>query len=150
LLDTGLLKHVSGTTSWNSPLLSNARQTLPEDRNNGARQGIIYYYFTRPRQTGRMTVGHNIILTLTVTRRSRVEVGSNTSTVALRIVGGDEKGSLESDSKKWSRVSRDSDARMTALVMASSIYKRQTRLLVRENAPHQQTRNYLTAIKIWS
>jgi hypothetical protein len=25
LLDNGLLKHVSGTTSWNSPLLSNAR-----------------------------------------------------------------------------------------------------------------------------
>jgi hypothetical protein len=26
-----------------------------------------------------------------------VEVGSNTSTVALRVVGGDEKGSLESE-----------------------------------------------------
>jgi hypothetical protein len=25
LLENGLLKHVSGTTSWNSPLLSNAR-----------------------------------------------------------------------------------------------------------------------------
>jgi hypothetical protein len=27
--------------------------------------------------------------------QSRVEAGSNTSTVALRVVGGDEKGSLE-------------------------------------------------------
>jgi hypothetical protein len=35
-------------------------------------------------------------------RVSRVEAGSNTSTVALRVVGGDENGSLESDSKIWS------------------------------------------------
>jgi hypothetical protein len=28
---------------------------------------------------------------------SRVEAGSNTSTVTLRVVGGDEKGSLESE-----------------------------------------------------
>jgi hypothetical protein len=32
---------------------------------------------------------------------SRVEVGSNTSTVALRVVGGDEKGSLESETVKY-------------------------------------------------
>jgi hypothetical protein len=31
------------------------------------------------------------------TRMSRVEAGSNTSTVALRVVGGVEKGSLESE-----------------------------------------------------
>jgi hypothetical protein len=29
------------------------------------------------------------------------------------------------------------------------IYERQTRPLVREGAPHQQTRNCLTEIKIW-
>jgi hypothetical protein len=28
--------------------------------------------------------------------------------------------------------------------------KRQTRPLVRESAPHQQTCNYLTVMKIWS
>jgi hypothetical protein len=33
--------------------------------------------------------------------RTRVEVGSNTSTVALRVVGGDEKGSLESETVKY-------------------------------------------------
>jgi hypothetical protein len=32
---------------------------------------------------------------------SRVEVGSNTSTVALRVVGGDEKKSLESETVKY-------------------------------------------------
>jgi hypothetical protein len=36
---------------------------------------------------------------------SRVEVGSNTSTVTLRVVGGDEKGSLESETTKYGHVS---------------------------------------------
>jgi hypothetical protein len=33
--------------------------------------------------------------------RSHVEVGSNTSTVTLRVVGGDEKGSLEYETVKY-------------------------------------------------
>jgi hypothetical protein len=33
----------------------------------------------------------------------RVEVGSNTSTVTLRVVGGDEKGSLKTETVKYSR-----------------------------------------------
>jgi hypothetical protein len=32
---------------------------------------------------------------------SRVEAGSNTSTVTLQVVGGDEKGSLESETVKY-------------------------------------------------
>jgi hypothetical protein len=32
---------------------------------------------------------------------SRVEAGSNTSTIALRVIGGDEKGSLESETVKY-------------------------------------------------
>jgi hypothetical protein len=32
--------------------------------------------------------------------RTRVETGSNTSTVTLRVVGGDEKGSLETETVK--------------------------------------------------
>jgi hypothetical protein len=46
------------------------------------------------------------------------------------------------DSKIWSRVPRDSDPRKTALARVSSIYKRQTRPLVREGSP-QKTRPYL-------
>jgi hypothetical protein len=34
---------------------------------------------------------------------SRVEAGSNTSTVTLRVVGGDEKGSLKSETVKYGR-----------------------------------------------
>jgi hypothetical protein len=59
---------------------------------------------------------------------SHMEAGSNTSIVALRVVGGDEKG----DSKIWSRVQRDSNPKMTALARVSSNCKSQTRLLVRE------------------
>jgi hypothetical protein len=39
------------------------------------------------------------------------------------------------DSKIWSRVPRNSDPRKTALARNSSIYKRQTRPLVRDGAP---------------
>jgi hypothetical protein len=39
------------------------------------------------------------------------------------------------DSKIWSRVPRDSDPRNITLARTSSIYKRQTRSLVREGAP---------------
>jgi hypothetical protein len=44
---------------------------------------------------GRLTVGRNIRLRLKLAKeKSRMEAGSNTSTVVLRVVGGDEKGSL--------------------------------------------------------
>jgi hypothetical protein len=46
------------------------------------------------------TVGRNITLTLT-TSYTRVEAGSNTSTVTLRVVGGDEKGSLKSETVRY-------------------------------------------------
>jgi hypothetical protein len=36
-------------------------------------------------------------------RETRVEVGSNTSTVILRVVGGDENGSLKSETVKYGR-----------------------------------------------
>jgi hypothetical protein len=91
---------------------------------------------------------------------SRVEAVSDTSTVALRVVGGDEKGtqclgvqlgrpvpggykyddlalqvgeSRICDSKMWPRVQRESDLRMTALARTRSNCKRQTHLLVRED-----------------
>jgi hypothetical protein len=41
----------------------------------------------------------------------RVEAGSNTSTVTLRVVGGDEKGSLESETVKFGRESHGTRTR---------------------------------------
>jgi sulfate adenylyltransferase subunit 1 (EFTu-like GTPase family) len=35
--------------------------------------------------------------------QTRVEAGLNTSTVTLRVVGGDEKGSLKTETVKYSR-----------------------------------------------
>jgi hypothetical protein len=43
------------------------------------------------------------------------------------------------DSRIWSRVPLDSDARMTALTRASRNCKRTTHPLVRESVPHQKT-----------
>jgi hypothetical protein len=54
------------------------------------------------------------------------------------------------DSKIRSWVSRNLDPRMTALATASSNCKRQTHPLVREDAPHRQTRKCLMVIKLWS
>jgi hypothetical protein len=49
------------------------------------------------------TVGRNITLTLSSVH-TRVEAGSNTSTVTLRVVGGDEKGSLKTETVKYCNV----------------------------------------------
>jgi hypothetical protein len=54
------------------------------------------------------------------------------------------------DSKIWSWVPRYSDPRKTTLARASSIYKRQTRPLVREGFPQWQDRDCQTVINIWS
>jgi hypothetical protein len=43
------------------------------------------------------------IAVVIMTRVSRVEAESNTSTVALRVVRSDEKGSLESETVKYGR-----------------------------------------------
>jgi hypothetical protein len=79
---------------------------------------------------------------------TRVEAESNTSTVTLRVVGDDEKGSLKYET--WSRVPSDSDPRKTALAKASSIYKWQTHPLVREGAQQNQDRNCQRVKNIWS
>jgi hypothetical protein len=79
-----------------------------------------------------------------------VEAGSNTSTVTLRVVRGDKKGSLKSETVKYGRVPRESDQRKIALARASSIYKRQTPPLIREGFPQEQDVTVTQVIKIWS
>jgi hypothetical protein len=51
------------------------------------------------------------------------------------------------DNKIWSRVPRDAEPRKTALARASSIYKIETRPLVRGDAPQKQDRNSQTVNK---
>jgi hypothetical protein len=68
---------------------------------------------------------------------TRVEAGSNTSTVTLRVVGGDEKGSLKSEAVKYGLKSQGTRTRERLRWQ----YKRQTRPLVREGAPQEQDCN---------
>jgi hypothetical protein len=110
----------------------------PEVWKNLIKRGFVIYTF------------HTMLLDSKV--GSRVEAGSNTSIVTLRVVRRRWRKwkSQIWDNKIWMRVPRDSDPKMTALARTSSNCKRQTRPLVRDNAPNQQTRKCLTVIKIWS
>jgi hypothetical protein len=73
---------------------------------------------------------------------ARVEAGSNTSTVTLRFVGGDEKGSLKSETVKYGRKCQGTRARERLRWRGPAAYKKtQTRPLVREGAPQNQDRN---------
>jgi hypothetical protein len=81
--------------------------------------------------------------------------GYNCATLFLghKNTGTSHSGLRESriwDSKIWSWVPWDLGSRMTTLARTSTKCKRQTRPLIREGATHQQTRNSLTIIKIWS
>jgi hypothetical protein len=79
-----------------------------------------------------------------------VEAGANTSTVTLRVVGGDEKGSLKSETVKYCRNSQGTRTRETPRYQGPAACTRQTRPLVREGAPQKQDRNCQTVINIWS
>jgi hypothetical protein len=66
----------------------------------------------------------------------RVEAGSNTSTVTLRVVGSDEKGSPKCDTVKHDHESQETRTREKLRWQGPAPYtKKQTRPLVREGAP---------------
>jgi hypothetical protein len=90
LLPNGLLTHVS-LTSRKSPLLAKGSLThvfLATDKEQNNRGTIRHgdLYSVRPEV---IRVSSDLI-----GRVSRVEAGSNNSTVTLRVVGGDEMGIL--------------------------------------------------------
>jgi hypothetical protein len=55
--------------------------------------------------------------------------------VTLRVVGGDEKGSLKSETVEYGCESQGTRVRERLTDETRNIYKRQTRLLVRESVP---------------
>jgi hypothetical protein len=65
-----------------------------------------------------------------------VEVGSNTSTVALRVVGDDEKGSLESETVKYGRESHGTRAREWLCWRRPAATVNDRPALSSETAPH--------------
>jgi hypothetical protein len=65
-----------------------------------------------------------------------VEVGSNTSTVTLRVVGGDEKGSLESETVNYDHESEGSRIRKCLRWRGPGAVVNDRPVLSSEKAPH--------------
>jgi hypothetical protein len=82
---------------------------------------------------------------------TRVEAGSNTSTVTLRVVGGDEKGSLKSETVKYDLKSHGTWTRERLRWQGTAAYTKDRPDLSSERAPHENKTETLTqVIKIWS
>jgi hypothetical protein len=81
---------------------------------------------------------------------THVETGSNTSTMSLRVVGGNEEGSLKSETVKYRRESQGTRTRERLWWQGPPAYTKDTRPLVRESAPQKQDHNCQTVINIWS
>jgi hypothetical protein len=71
---------------------------------------------------------------LRVEGSDRVEAGSNTSTVTLRVVGGDEKGSLKSETVKYCRKSQGTWAQERLHWQGKAAYTRDKPVLSSERA----------------
>jgi hypothetical protein len=68
---------------------------------------------------------------------TRVEAGSNTSTVTLRVVGGDEKGNLKSETVKYDRESQGTRTRERLRWQGPAAYSKDRPVLSSEMAPHK-------------
>jgi hypothetical protein len=65
-----------------------------------------------------------------------VEAGSNTSTVTLGVVGGDEKGSLKSETVKYGHESQGTRTRERLRWQGPAAYTKDRPVLSSERAPH--------------
>jgi hypothetical protein len=68
---------------------------------------------------------------------TRVEARSNTSTVSLRVVGGDEKGSLKTERVKYGRESQGTRTRERLRWRRPVTYIKDRPDLSSERAPHK-------------
>jgi hypothetical protein len=67
-----------------------------------------------------------------------VEAESNTSTVTVRVVGGDEKGSLKSETVKYGRVSQGTRTKERLRWQGPAAYTKDRPVLSSERAPPQE------------
>jgi hypothetical protein len=67
---------------------------------------------------------------------TRVEAGSNTSTVTLRVVGGDEKGSHKSETVKYGHKSQGTRNRERLRWQGPAAHTKDKPVLSSERAPH--------------
>jgi hypothetical protein len=71
-----------------------------------------------------------------------VEAGSNTSTVTLRVAGGDEKGSLKSETVKYGSETQGTRTRERLRWQGLEAYTKDRPVLLSERPPHKkQNRN---------
>jgi hypothetical protein len=77
-----------------------------------------------------------------------VEAGSNTSIVTLRIVEGDEKGSLKYETVKYGHENKGTRTQERLRWRVPTAYTKETRPVVREGAPQKQNRNCERIINI--
>jgi hypothetical protein len=82
------------------------------------------------------TVGRNIILTLNW-HNTCVETMLNTSTVALRVVGGDEKGSLKSERVNYGHESQGTRSRERLRWRRPAAIVNDRPVLSSERVPHK-------------
>jgi hypothetical protein len=68
---------------------------------------------------------------------THVEAGLNTSTVALQVVGGDEKGSLESETVKYGHEHQGAQTRESLRWQGIAAYTKDRPVLSSEMAPHK-------------
>jgi hypothetical protein len=68
---------------------------------------------------------------------TRVKAVSNTSTVTLRVVGGDEKGSLKSETVKYGRESLGTRTWERLRWQGSAAYTKDRPVLSSDRAPHK-------------
>jgi hypothetical protein len=68
---------------------------------------------------------------------TRVEAVSNTSTVTLRVVGGDEKGSLESEAVKYGHEFQGTRTREKLRWRGPATYTKDRPVLLSEKALHE-------------
>jgi hypothetical protein len=81
----------------------------------------------------------------------RVEAGSNTSTVTLRVVGGDEKGSLKCETVKYCLKSQGTRTRERLRWQEPAGIVNDRPGLSSERAPHKNKTTTVTQVtKIWS
>jgi hypothetical protein len=83
-------------------------------------------------------------------RRTRVEAGSNTSTVTLRVVGGDGKGSLKSETVKYGLKFQGTWTRERLRWQGPAAYTKDRPVLSSKWAPLKQDCNCQTVTNIWS
>jgi hypothetical protein len=86
----------------------------------------------------------------TIQSTLRVEAGSNTSTVTLRVVRGDEEGSLKSETVKYGLKSQGTRTRERLRWQGPAAHTKDRPDLSSERAPHKnKTVTVTQVIKIW-